>query len=94
MTHRIRHVWLILIGRVPLAFSTEAMELKMTLDAFKNAAADLDAAADRLIAKASSDAASLAQAQSDLANVEAEATAAIQPTIDKLNSAAPATPAA
>jgi multidrug resistance efflux pump len=63
------------------------MEFQMALDNFNAAVANLETAADNLIAKASADAAALAQAQSDLANADAAATAAIQPVIDKLNAA-------
>lgn len=59
----------------------------MALDKFNAAAADLSTAADALIAKASTDAASAAQAQSDLANADDAATATIQPITDKINAA-------
>lgn len=68
---------------------TERMEFMMALENFNAAADALDAAGDRLIAKSSADEAALAQAQSDLAAVDAAATAKIQPTLDKLNAAAP-----
>jgi hypothetical protein len=84
---RFRHVILILIGREPYAYSTERMEFEMALDKFHAAAADLSTAADALIAKASTDAASAAQAQTDLANADDTATAAIQPITDKINAA-------
>lgn len=62
----------------------------MALENFTAAAAALDASAARLIAKAAADAAALAQAQTDLANVDASATATLQPIADKINAAAPA----
>jgi hypothetical protein len=84
---RFRHVILILIGRAPYAYSTERMEFEMALDKFTAAAAELNTAADALIAKAASDATNATQAQSDLAAADDTATAAIQPITDKINTA-------
>ncbi len=61
----------------------------MALDNFTAAAAVLDAAADRLIAKNASDEAALAQALGDVANVDQTATATIQPIIDKITAVVP-----
>jgi hypothetical protein len=88
---RVRHAILILIGREPYRFSTERMDLAMALENFTIAAAALADAADRLIAHCEGHAAELAQAQSDLANADATATAAIQPVVDRINAALPAT---
>jgi hypothetical protein len=66
------------------------MEFQMALDNFNNVAVPaLKAAADALIAKAAADGSALAQAQSDLANADAAATAAIQPITDSLTTAVP-----
>jgi hypothetical protein len=86
---RLRHIWLIIIGRVPYCFSTERMEFQMSLDNFNASVANLNNAADRLIAKASTDEAALIHAQADLAAADATATAALQPVLDKVNAAAP-----
>lgn len=87
---RLRHVYLILIGRVPYECSTERMELIMAMENLAALAAVVEAAADRLIAKAAADEASLVQAQADLAAADANAVALVQPIADKLNGAAPA----
>jgi hypothetical protein len=85
-----RHIWLIIIGRTPYCYSTERMEFEMALENFTAAVVTLEAAADRLIAKAAADASAHTQAAADLAAVDTTATAAIQPVIDKLTTAAPA----
>lgn len=92
MLRRARHAFLILMGRAPLAFSTEELELYMTLDKFNAAVASLNAAADALIAKASSDASALAQAQSDLEAADSTASAAVQSVTGKINAAVPGVP--
>ena len=60
----------------------------MALDNFNNAVTALNAAADTLVQKSAADEAALAQAQTDLANLDATATAAIQPVVDRLTAAA------
>lgn len=87
---RVRHAVLVLIGRVPYEFSTERMEFCMAFEKFTAAAAELTDAANRVIAKAESDASSATAATADLANADNTAAAAIQPVIDALNAAAPA----
>lgn len=84
---RVRHAFLILLGREPYRFSTERMEFDMALDNFTAATEALNTAADALIAHCSGHEAALAQAQTDLANADAAATAAIQPITDKINAA-------
>lgn len=86
---RIKHCWLIITGRIDFDYSTERMELYMALDNLNSLVASASAAADRLIAKAGSDEQALAQAQSDLAGLEAQAVAAVQPLADKISGAAP-----
>ena len=90
---RLRHCWLVITGRINFDYSTERMEFYMAMDALNAAAASASAAADRLIAKAQADEASLAQANSELANADAAAAAVVQPIADKLNAAAPVPPA-
>jgi hypothetical protein len=86
---RFHHVILILIGRAPYAYSTERMEFEMALDKFTAAAAELTDAANRLITHCKDHEGQVAQLTADLAQADETATAAIQPTIDALNAAAP-----
>lgn len=85
---RLRHCWLIITGRIPVQYSPERMEFDMALDNFTAATAALQSAANALIAKSSSDASALTAAQAELANVDSQATAAIQPITDALHAAA------
>lgn len=62
----------------------------MALENFTAAAAELNSLATDLIAKCGGHEATIAQLQSDLANADQTATAAIQPTIDALKAADPA----
>ena len=80
-----RHCWLVITGRIPVQYSTERMEFDMALEKFTAAVADLKTAADALIAKSGSDASAAASAQSELANVDVNAAAAIQPITDSIN---------
>jgi hypothetical protein len=82
---RIRHWWLRKTKQTDLSF--EAWRFVMDLTNFNAAAANLSSAADALIAKASSDAAALAQAQSDLAGVDQTTAATVQAEADKINAA-------
>ena len=61
----------------------------MALEQLTNLVAEASANADAILAKASSDSAALAQAQSDIANMEANAVAVVQPLADKLSAANP-----
>lgn len=92
MVRRFRHVILILMGRTPYEFSTERMELQMALDNFNEKVAELNAAANRVLAQLQASEQSSAQATSDLASADQTASAAIQPIIDALNSAVPPVP--
>jgi vacuolar-type H+-ATPase subunit H len=63
--------------------------IKMALENLTALVAAASADADAIIAKAGSDASALAQAQSDIANLEAQAVAVVQPLADKLHGAVP-----
>lgn len=66
--------------------------IKMALENLTALVAAASSDADEIISQASSDAAALAQAKSDIANLEANAVAVVQPLADKLAAAVPATP--
>jgi hypothetical protein len=84
---RWRHVILILNRRIRYQFSTEKMEFEIALENFNNAVSALSSAADALIQKAGTDASALAQANTELAAVDSQATAAVQAQTDKINAA-------
>jgi hypothetical protein len=95
LKRRISLAFAVLTGRVPLPPTViNNLELDMALEQLKALVSTGQAAADRLIAKAGSDAAALADAQAQIANFEADAAAAVQPLVDQLTSAAPESPSA
>lgn len=92
MSRRLRHCWLVITGRIDFDFSTERMEFYMALEKTLAAAAELQAAANRVIGQLQASEQSSAQATSDLATADDQAAAAIQPVIDALNAAVPPVP--
>jgi hypothetical protein len=72
----------------------ERFILKMALEALKAAVAVADAAADRLIAASEGSASQIADLTAEVANLEQDALAAVQPLLDKVVAAAPDAPSA
>lgn len=94
---RVRHAFLILIGRVPYSYSTEGWELQMAYEKTLAAIADLAAAKDRAVAKIDAEVANSTQATETVAQANADAAAAddqlsaqIGEITNALNTAAPA----
>jgi predicted trehalose synthase len=99
---KLYHCWLVVTGRLPYTYCPERFNFEMALDQLNAAVANLQNAANAIIAKLAADDASLAQvqaalaqAQSDLASGDATQAAAVQAVADSLNAAAapPAPPA-
>jgi hypothetical protein len=88
LTRRLRGAW------NHMAASLDRILLKMALEALSALVATAQGAAGRIITKAQGDASALADAESQIANLEHDAIAAVQPLADQLNTADPAPPAA
>lgn len=87
LARRLRVAW----NHVAAGF--DRMILTMALDALSALVATAQAAAGRIIAKAQSDASGLADAEAQIANLEQDAIAAVQPLADQLTQADPGVPA-
>lgn len=92
---RVRHAFLILLGREPYRFSTERMEFEMAFENTTAAIEELKAASQRLIAQLHANEQSAAAANSalgDVATADEATAAAVQSVTDSLNAASPPTP--
>jgi hypothetical protein len=87
LTRRLRGAW------NHIAASIDKVILTMALEALTALVATAQGAAGRIIAKAQGDAGALADAQSQIANLEQDAIAAVQPLADQLTQADPSPPA-
>lgn len=83
LRHRLRAAW------TQWAVAIDRKVLEMSMDGLKKVVDSASAAADRIIAKQQGDAAALADANQQIANFETDATAAVQPLVDKLAAADP-----
>ena len=91
MIHRIcalvHYLWLVITGQHP---SLERMIFMADLTKTNVAIADLNAAADRLLAKAAADASALAPVQAELASVDDTVAQSLAPIIAKIDAVVPA----
>jgi hypothetical protein len=87
--HRVNYIFFTITNQ---PHEARKWRIKMALENLTALVNATSADADAIIAKAGTDASALAQAQTDIANLEAQAVSVVQPLADKLHAAVPAPP--